>query len=201
MPALWRCSETTDERELKKANTIEDHRLPIWRASVFVTARSLQRVVILALLAIAAPASSLAQGAMPPGMTPKIMKMMMTPGPAHPAGLPKSVVPFMGCIPAMGYHYIKPGSTASGPYYGYYAGKPTFTEIMLSKTAFANGESWDDALKPLPGYKIDHVDIWWEPHGHPGYLVPHYDIHAWYVPHAEHMTYCGNTSGKKPAFV
>ena len=162
---------------------------------------TLQRVVVLALLALAVPTSSVAQGTMPPGMTPKIMKMMMTPGPAHPPGLPNNVVPFMGCIPAMGYHYIKPGSSTSGPYYGSYNGKAVFTEIMLSRTAFTNGESWDDALKPLPGHTIDHVDIWWEPHGHPGYLVPHYDIHAWYVPHAEHMKYCGNTSGKKPAFV
>jgi hypothetical protein len=170
---------------------------------VFLTSRTVQRAFIAALLMLAAPASSLAQSTMkmPPGMTPKIMKMMMTPGPAHPPGLPKNLVPVMGCIPAMGYHYEKAGDGAFGPFYGYFAGKPIFTEVMVSKNAFATGQSWDNQLKPLPGYKIDHVDIWWEPHGHPGYLVPHYDIHAWYVTHAEHMTYCGNTSGKRPAFV
>jgi hypothetical protein len=138
---------------------------------------------------------------MPPGMTPAIMKMMMTPGKPHPAGLPAGVVPLMGCIPSMGYHYAKAKDEPFGPFYGYYSGKPVFTEIMISATQFAGGKSWDEQLKPLPGYTINHVDIWWEPHGHPGYLVPHYDVHAWYVPHAEHMKYCGNTSGKKPAFL
>ena len=34
---------------------------------------------------------------------------------------------------------------------------------------------------------IDHVDINWEAHGHHGFPVPHYDIHLYFVPHAEHM--------------
>ncbi len=141
------------------------------------------------------------QHAMPPGMTPQIMKMMMTPGPPHPPGLPPDVVPVMGCIPAMGYHYAKPGKFPFGPIYGWYRGKPVFTEIMVSKKDFDRGSNWDDQLKPLPGYHIDHVDIWFEPHGHPGYETPHYDIHAWYVSHATHMTFCGNISGKRPVFV
>lgn len=140
-------------------------------------------------------------GPLPPGMTPKILKMMTTPGPAHPAGLPPDVKPWAGCIPSMGYHYIKPSNIPFGPIYGWYNGKPTFTEIMVSKKDFDRGGDWNGQLKPLPGYRIDHVDIWFEPHGHPGYEIPHYDIHAWYVPHAEHMTYCGNTSGTRPKFL
>jgi len=170
---------------------------------VFVRSRSLLRIAVIAVLALAAPTSSLAQDAMklPPGMTPEIMKMMMTPGPTDPPGLPSGLVPVMGCIPSMGYHYEKAGDGSFGPFYGYYNGKPIFTEIMVSAEMFASGKSWDEQLKPLPGFTINHVDIWWEPHGHPGYLVPHYDIHAWYVPHAEHMKYCGNTSGTKPDFL
>ena len=133
-------------------------------------------------------------------MTPEILKMMMAPGPAHPAGLPDDVQPWNGCIPSMGYHYVNPKNAPFGPIYGWYKGKPIFTEIMVSKEAFAKGFNYDD-LKPLPGYTIKDVDIWWEPHGHPGYEVPHYDIHAYYVTHAEHMKYCGNTSGTKPAFL
>ncbi|HEY5350696.1 MAG TPA: hypothetical protein VIJ64_13210 [Candidatus Lustribacter sp.] len=138
---------------------------------------------------------------LPPGMTPAMMKMMMTPGKPHPPGLPTGVEPWMGCIPAMGFHYVKPQNKPFGPIYGYYQGKPVFTEVMVLAQKFTDGTSWNNLLKPLPGYTINHVDIWWEPHGHPGYLVPHYDIHAWYVPHAVHMKYCGNTSGKKPAFL
>ena len=73
---------------------------------------------------------------------------------------------------------------------------------MPTKEKFENGFDMNDALKPLPGYKIDHVDIWYEPKGHPGMEgIAHYDIHAYYVSHAEHMKYCKNASGKKPAFI
>jgi hypothetical protein len=138
---------------------------------------------------------------LPPGMTPAVYKMMMTLGPAHAAGMPADVQPVSGCIPTMGYHYANPKNLPFGPIYGWYNGKPTFTEIMVAKTAFESGQSWNDQLKPLPGYKIDHVDIWFEPHGHPGYLVPHYDIHAWYIPRSQYMFFCNNTSGTKPAWL
>jgi len=138
---------------------------------------------------------------MPPGMTAAQYKLVMTPGPPHPAGLPAGVVPFGGCIPTMGYHNALPNNVPFGPIYGWYDGKPIFSEIMVPKTAFEQGKSWNEELQPLPGYAIDHVDIWYEAHGHPGYEVPHYDIHAWYVKHDAHMTYCGNTSGKKPSWL
>jgi len=157
----------------------------------------LSAIAAIALLGAAPPA-----GKLPPGMTPQIMKMMMTLPAGHPpAVLPPGVQPVSGCIPTMGYHYARANNFPGGPIYGYYNGKPTFTELMVSTKIFDAGMNWDDALKPLPGYHIDHVDIWWESRGHPGYMVPHYDIHAWYVPHAEHMTFCGNKSGKRPAFV
>lgn len=138
---------------------------------------------------------------LPPGMTPEVFKMVMTPGPQHPAGLPPSVVPYLGCIPTMGYHYADPKNLPFGPIYGWYNGKPTFTEIMVAKTDFEKGMSWNNQLQPLPGYKIDHIDIWFEPHGHPGYTIPHYDIHAWYIPASDYMYFCHNTSGKKPAWL
>jgi hypothetical protein len=138
---------------------------------------------------------------LPPGMTPAMFKMMMTPGPQHPAGLPADVVPFFGCIPTMGYHYANPKNWPFGPIYGWYDGHPIFTEIMVDKKLFDKGMSWSNVLKPLPGYKIDHVDIWFEAHGHPGYMIPHYDIHAWYIPSSTYMYFCHNTSGTKPAWL
>jgi hypothetical protein len=165
--------------------------------------RVLCGALIAGMLAFASTRVGLAQDAMklPPGMTPAMMKMMMTPGKMNPPGLPKGLTPEQGCIPSMGFHYAKAKDWPFGPIYGYYNGKPVFTEIMVAAAKFNAGTSWDEVLKPLPGYTINHVDIWYEAHGHPGYLVPHYDIHAWYIPHAEHMTFCGNTSGKKPAFM
>lgn len=137
----------------------------------------------------------------PPGMTAAVWKMIFTPGPAHPAGIPADAQSFLGCIPTMGYHYVNPENAPFGPIYGWYNGKPTFTEVMVAKSDFVSGKSWNELLKPLPGYAIDHVDIWWEPNGHPGYTAPHYDIHAWYIPHAAHMTFCNNPSGKTPAWL
>jgi hypothetical protein len=154
-----------------------------------------------ALFASAAQAATTPPPSLPPGMTPAVYKMVMTPGQPHPPGLPAGVVPVAGCIPTMGFHYAAPGKLPFGPIYGWYDGKPIFTEIMVAKTSFENGMSWNEQLQPLPGYTIDHVDFWYEAHGHPGYTVPHYDIHAWYVKHDVHMYYCGNTSGKKPIWL
>ncbi len=138
---------------------------------------------------------------LPFGLTPEIIKMIMTPLKGHPAAMPANTIPFEGCVPAMGYHYAKPKDFPFGPFYGYYNGKAVFTEVMIDKRSFEQGKSWNDLLKPLPGYAIDHVDIWFEPYGHPGYRLAHYDLHAWYVPHGVHMKFCGNTSGKRPAYL
>jgi len=138
---------------------------------------------------------------LPFGLTPEAIKTVMTPLKGHPAAMPPDTVPFEGCVPSMGYHYAKPGDAPFGPFYGYYNGRAVFTEVMVDKNVFLHGKSWDDLLKPLPGYAIDHVDIWYERFGHPGYRHPHYDIHAWYVPHRVHMKFCGNTSGKRPPYL
>ncbi len=106
-----------------------------------------------------------------------------------------------GCIPTMGYHYANPKDLPFGPIYGWYQNTVLFSEVMIAQTDFAKGKSWSEVLQPLPGHQIDHVDIWFEPHGHPGYTIPHYDIHAWYVPHNVHMRYCNNPSGTKPSWM
>jgi len=138
---------------------------------------------------------------LPFGLTPAAIQKIMTPLKGHPAAMPADTVPFEGCVPAMGYHYARAQDVPFGPFYGYYNGKAVFTEVMVAKSSFDQGRSFDDLLKPLPGYAIDHVDVWFEPFGHPGYRVPHYDIHAWYVPHAVHMKFCGNASGKRPPYL
>lgn len=156
---------------------------------------------VLLLLFLTSPSLSADQAKLPPGMTPAIYKTMMTSGPPNPAGLPAGVKPFGGCIPTMGYHYANPKDWPFGPIYGWYKGKPTFVEVMIDAKMFQSGKSWSEVLKPLPGYNIDHVDIWYEAHGHPGFPIPHYDVHAWFIPSSQYMYFCNNTSGKKPAFL
>jgi hypothetical protein len=155
------------------------------------------------LFVLAATISLLGAGApqLPPGVTAEQMKFYLTPLKDHPSAMPADTQPFLGCIPTMGYHYAKPQDWPLGPIYGYYNGKAIFTEIMVAKKLFEEGQSWNDQLKPLPGYKIDHVDLWFEPHGHPGYEAPHYDIHAWYIPRSQYMYFCDNKSGQKPAWL
>ncbi|MGA8532895.1 MAG: hypothetical protein WB615_02165 [Candidatus Tumulicola sp.] len=109
---------------------------------------------------------------------------------APPAGLPAGVQQVSPCVPGMGEHWANPKDLPFGPIYGVYNGKVVFTEVMIDQTAFAAGKSWTDQLKPIAGHTIDHVDIEFQPKGHPGYEIPHYDVHAYFVPHAVHTAYC-----------
>lgn len=138
-------------------------------------------VVLVALLAT--PISTL--GAAPAGAPP------LPPQPkTRPLGMPADALLVSPCVAGMGQHWANPRNLPFGPIYGTYRGKPVFSEIMIDKRAFAAGTSYLDQLKPLPGYRIDHVDIQYVPYGHAGYPIPHYDIHAYYVSHAIHKSFC-----------
>jgi hypothetical protein len=120
-------------------------------------------------------------------------KPMLPPQPAvRPAGIPPNFTMVSPCVPGMGEHWadIHAGGLMGTTIYGTYRGKPVFTELMVRPETFAAGKSFENVLKPLPGYTIDHVDIEYLPHGHPGAPFPHYDIHGYYVPHAAHEAYC-----------
>lgn len=106
----------------------------------------------------------------------------------RPAGMPAGYVMVSPCVPSMGEHWANPQNLLA-PIYGAYHGKIVFSEIMVPKAQFEKGFNYEN-LRALPGHTIDHVDIEYEPHGHPGMSIPHYDIHAYYVGHAAHMAYC-----------
>ena len=109
----------------------------------------------------------------------------------RPPGIPANFRQLSPCIPGMGEHWAVPARKYNGStIYGTYRGKPVFTELMLRREDFASGRSFDNVLRPLPGYRVDHVDIDFLPHGHPGMPFPHYDIHGYYVSHAVHQTFC-----------
>jgi hypothetical protein len=117
----------------------------------------------------------------------------LPPQPAvRPAGMPAGVLKLSPCVATMGEHWANPRNMPFGPIYGVYNGKIIFTEVMIDQKSFEQGKGWPDVLHPLPGHRIDHVDIAFNPHGHEGYPVPHYDLHAFYVPHAVHDAYCPN---------
>lgn len=151
--------------------------------------RTLALVAALASLAAAPAAAPAAPPPLPP--QPNV----------HPAGIPADALRLSPCVAGMGEHWANPKDLPLGPIYGVYDGKPVFTEVMIDQKAFAAGKSYVDALKPLPGYAIDHVDVEFEPSGHAGYPIPHYDIHAYYVAHSVHTAFCpdGEPNLTKPA--
>ena len=125
----------------------------------------------------AALAASAPQMALPP--QPKV----------HPAGIPHDAVLLSPCVRTMGEHWAALKNLPTGPIYGVWQGKPVFTEIMVSVTQLQHGFSWAD-IRPLPGYHIDHADFEFEPHGHAGFPVPHYDLHLYYVSAAQQARIC-----------
>ncbi len=109
----------------------------------------------------------------------------------RPAGIPAGAMMLSPCIRGMGDHWGNPKDMPLGPIYGTYQGKPIFSEIMVTRAQLDKGISYYN-LRPLPGYKIDHVNLEWHPKGHPGFEVPHYDIHAYYIPHPAQLNICPN---------
>lgn len=109
----------------------------------------------------------------------------------RPAGIPATAVMVSPCIATMGEHWVTMKDLPLGPIYGTYMGKPVFSEIMVTQKQLAKGFSYDN-LRALPGYTIDHVNVEFERHGHPGLPVPHYDVHAYYISPAAEAKICPN---------
>jgi hypothetical protein len=145
----------------------------------------MSRIALAALILLTAAVTPAFAQAKPPDA------MQLPPQPkVHPAWMPAGAIRLSPCVQGMGEHWASPKNLPFGPIYGSMNGKPVFTEIMIAQNNFAAGKSFRDQLKPLPGTVIDHVDIEFEPHGHPGYPAPHYDVHAYFVAHGVHSAYC-----------
>ncbi|MGH7738071.1 MAG: hypothetical protein ACREMP_09435 [Candidatus Tyrphobacter sp.] len=133
-------------------------------------------------------AFALAAGACALGASPH---MALPPQPhVRPAGMPAGYVMVSPCIRTMGEHWANP-SNMNAPIYGTWHGRIVFTEMMWPLTQLRRGVSYAN-LRALPGYHIDHIDFEFEPHGHEGMEVPHYDLHAYYVSPAQEARICPN---------
>lgn len=96
-------------------------------------------------------------------------------------GVPDGVVQVSPTVPAMGEHWANPADLPLGPIYCVHKGKIVCLEFMIAQEDFAAGKSWPtltgmDGLPP-----VDHVSIAFEPRGHEGFTVPHYDIHMYFL--------------------
>ncbi len=95
--------------------------------------------------------------------------------------LPKGTVKVSGVVPGMGEHWANPKDLPLGPIYCVYKGKVVCLEFMISQADFAAGKSWPElsGLKNLP--PVNHINMGFEPKGHEGYEVPHYDMHIYFA--------------------
>ncbi len=143
-------------------------------------------VRLVATLVLASALGTAARAAAAPDMP------ALPPQPAvHPAGIPADAVLVSPCIAGMGEHWVALKDAPLGPIYGVWEGKPIFTELMVTVKQLQDGFSYAN-IRALPGYTIDHVDFKYEPNGHEGLPVPHYDLHAYYVSPAVQATICPN---------
>lgn len=98
--------------------------------------------------------------------------------------LPSGVVKVSPYVPGMGEHWANPANLPFGPIYCVVDGHITCMEYMISQKDFTDGVShnqlvpWFDGKKQPP---INHIDIGFEPNGHHGYEIPHYDIHMYFL--------------------
>lgn len=95
--------------------------------------------------------------------------------------LPVDAVQISAVVPKMGEHWANPKDLPLGPIYCVYEGKVVCIEYMIAQQDFADGNSWPvlAGMTDLPS--INHVDIGFEPNGHEGYEVPHYDLHIFFI--------------------
>src|SRR4028118_1153851 len=96
--------------------------------------------------------------------------------------LPMGTVKVSGVVPGMGEHWANPKDLPLGPIYCVHKRKVICIEYMISQADFRAGKSWPEltGLKSLP--PVNHINMGFEPKGHEGYEVPHYDMHVYFVP-------------------
>jgi hypothetical protein len=100
---------------------------------------------------------------------------------------PEGVVQITPCVPLMGEHWANPADLPMGPIFTVYEGRLMSIEYMPTQADLMDGKSWNDLTFRYLGQQlpIDHVDVDFQPRGHEGLEVPHYDMHFFLVRHVE----------------
>lgn len=95
--------------------------------------------------------------------------------------LPEGVVQLSPTVPGMGEHWGNPANMPLGPIYCVHEGKIVCLEFMIAQEEFAAGKSWP-ALSGMEGLPaVNHLNVGFEPNGHEGFEVPHYDLHLYFL--------------------
>ncbi|MBI3968943.1 MAG: hypothetical protein HY329_25165 [Chloroflexi bacterium] len=100
---------------------------------------------------------------------------------------PAGVIRVSGCVPNMGEHWANPAQLPMGPIYTVDNGRLISIEYMPSQEFFRSGQSVLDLPFTYHGTQlpINHANVEFQPRGHEGYEVPHYDMHFHVVSFAE----------------
>lgn len=98
--------------------------------------------------------------------------------------LPAGVVKVSPYVTGMGEHWANPANLPFGPIYCVVDGHITCMEYMISQKDFADGVSHNRLVPWFDGKRqpaVNHIDFGFEPNGHHGYEIPHYDIHMYFL--------------------
>ncbi len=109
--------------------------------------------------------------------------------------LPSGTVQLTPAIPGMGEHWANPEDMPLGPIYLVYQEEVIGIEYMYSQDMLGEVsiptpegvETFYELANLGVNHRLDHFDVGFMPHGHEGFDGPHWDIHAYYVSHAEHL--------------
>ena len=101
------------------------------------------------------------------------------------ARLPAGTVRISPVVPGMGEHWANPRDLPLGPIYCVIQGRIVCAEFMVGQADFEAGRSFPVLEAPLRKGRrlppLNHLDVGFEPHGHPGFEVPHYDLHMYFI--------------------
>ncbi|MBW5447028.1 hypothetical protein GE107_13245 [Cohnella sp. CFH 77786] len=102
---------------------------------------------------------------------------------AYVLALPAGSIQLTPVVPAMGEHWGNLQDLPTGPIYGVYEGKLVFIEYMIAQEDFIKGTSHVNlsGMKGVPSPAVIQTDIEFQEHGHEGFEIPHYDIHAYFI--------------------
>ena len=100
------------------------------------------------------------------------------------AQLPPGTVRISPVVPGMGEHWAKVQDLPLGPIYCVIQRRIVCAEFMISQADFEAGKSFPVLEAPLRERRLpplNHLDVGFEPHGHAGFEVPHYDLHMYFI--------------------
>lgn len=111
--------------------------------------------------------------------------------------IPTDAIKLSECVPNMGEHYANPANLPFGPIYLVDNGKVIGIEYMIHENELEENildidghKTGKPAIMSAFNTKFDHVELNYNPEGHEGDEVAHYDLHMYLVSAEEQAKAC-----------